>query len=193
MAPLNDSGMFDTNLHDERYLPFELAGADCRLELTLPHPEKGYPAFDYKKISDVLLHIRDTARPGVDIDKVQSTLDELFKEATDGHFALLFSLRHDFPNEWSAFVNGTGDFTAAIRRDYFPYLTQGKTIRLTGFELYGQDDVNNSKAFGNPEAATDELGNDEAFTVSLGPDASILTRARDLEVFLIIRYSVEKG
>ena len=57
---------------------------------------------------------------------VKAALDDLFQEANQSNLALLFSLRHDFPTEWSAFVNGGNDFSATIRKDYFPYFTQGK-------------------------------------------------------------------
>jgi hypothetical protein len=55
----NDSGLFDLNFRDERYLPFEGAGAisEWRLEL----PDK-YRQFDYQTISNVVLHISYTAR-----------------------------------------------------------------------------------------------------------------------------------
>lgn len=39
--------------------------------------------------------------------------------------------RSAFPVEWSAFVNGAADFQADIRRDYFPYFTQGKNLTIT--------------------------------------------------------------
>jgi hypothetical protein len=190
----NDSGMFETNLRDERFLPFEGAGGDSTWILALP---KNYPAFDYATISDVILHIRYTARQGVDPTKVKTALDDLFQQANQTGLALLFSLRHDFPTEWAAFVKGKGDFTTTIRRDYLPYFTQGKQITITGFDLYGQDAtkhhvVGNQTAW---DAATADLGHKkQAFTVTIPPDApgptQVLTRTADAQVFLIIRYSL---
>jgi hypothetical protein len=189
----NDSGTFETNLRDERFLPFEGAGADSTWKLDLP---EDYRAFDYDTISDVILHIRYTARQGVDPSKVKAALDDLFEQANQT--GLLFSLRHDFPTEWSAFVNGTGDFTATIRRDYFPYFTQGKQVTITGFDLYAQD-VTKHHAVGNQvvwDAATADLGdsNKEAFTLFMAPDApgptQVLTRTADTQVFLIVRYTL---
>jgi hypothetical protein len=57
----NDSGMFETNLHDDRFLPFEGAGALSTWSLSLPSSLR---PFDYTTISDVILHIRYTARDG---------------------------------------------------------------------------------------------------------------------------------
>ncbi len=185
-----DSGLFETNLRDERFLPFEGAGAESSWKLDLP---KDYPAFDYATISDVILHIRYTARQGVDPTKVKKALDDLFQQASQANLALLFSLRHDFPTEWSAFVNGTGNLSITIRRDHFPYFTQGKTITITGFDLYGQD-VTKHHPVGDPAAATTELADHQACTFTTAPDApgptQVLTRSMNTEVFLILRYSL---
>ncbi len=54
----NDSGMFETNLRDDRFLPFEGAGAVSTWSLALPSQLR---AFDYMTISDVILHVRYTA------------------------------------------------------------------------------------------------------------------------------------
>jgi hypothetical protein len=48
----NDSGMFETNLGDERFLPFEGAGAISTWNLSLPTE---LAAFDYSTITDVFL------------------------------------------------------------------------------------------------------------------------------------------
>src|SRR5688572_31946151 len=109
--------MFEANLRDERFLPFEGAGAESTWKLELP---KDYRVFDYNTISDVILHIRYTARQGVKYLDVKTALDDIFKEENQTQLALLFSLRHEFPTEWSAFVTGTGKFSAMVRRDYFP-------------------------------------------------------------------------
>ncbi len=192
----NDAGMFETNLRDERFLPFEGAGAESTWKLDLP---KDYPAFDYDTISDVILHIRYTARQGVDPTKVKVALDGLFQESSQFNFALLFSLRHDFPTEWSAFVNGAGDFTATIRKDFFPYFTQVKAITISGLDLYGQD-VKKHHVVGDQDDAWDaksvDLGDKskQAFTVTIAPDAprptQVLTRTAAAQAFLIVRYTL---
>jgi hypothetical protein len=190
----NDSGMFETNLRDERFLPFEGSGAESTWKLDLP---KDYRAFDYNTIADVILHIRYTARQGVEPTKVKAALDDLFQQTTQSNLALLFSLRHDFPTEWSVFVNGAGDFTTAIRKDYFPYFVQGNTITITGFELYDGKDVSKHHAIGSQavcDAATTSLGNNQAFTVTAGTDPAgptqVLTHSASAQVFLIVRYTL---
>lgn len=53
----HDSGLFETNLRDERYLPFENSGVVSEWRLALPsNPSKGEPTqFDYDTIADVIL------------------------------------------------------------------------------------------------------------------------------------------
>ena len=57
----NDSGLFETNLHDERCLPFEGKGVMSEWQLELPAQVR---QFDYDTIADVILHLRYTAREG---------------------------------------------------------------------------------------------------------------------------------
>ncbi len=185
----NDSGMFETNLRDERFLPFEGAGAISTWKLDLP---KDYRAFDYDTISDVIIHVRYTARQGVETTKVKAALDDLFEQNTPSNLALMFNLRHDFPTEWAAFVNGTGDFSAVIRADYFPYMAQGRPITITGMEVYSEDIVKHH-AVGNPATATVALASG-AFTLSAPPDGAgptqVLTRTADAQIYLVVRYAL---
>jgi hypothetical protein len=187
----NESGMFETNLRDERFLPFEGAGALSTWKLDLPDP-KNYPAFDYMTISDVILHVRYTARQGVEAGKVNAALEELFQEANQAGLALLFSLRHDFPNEWSKFVNAKdkSPFTATIRKDYFPYFAQSKGIAVNGLDVYDGKNVSKHASVGDPVQATDGLKSAQFTLPAMEDNAKALTRSADAEPFLIIRYSL---
>jgi hypothetical protein len=124
-----DSGMFETNLRDERFLPFEGAGAESTWKLELP---SDFRPFDYMTISDVILHIRYTARQGVDSTKVNVAINELFKQATLANLALLFSLRYDFPTEWARFQgqkpgnNQRFELALNLRPEHYPYWSQGR-------------------------------------------------------------------
>lgn len=137
----------------------------------------------------MILHIRYTARQGVEPSKVNASLDDLFEVAAQSGLALLFSLRHDFPTEWSTFVNGADDFSAAIRKDYFAYFTQGKTITIVGLELFAAN-VSKHHAAGNPGTATADLLADSQFTFSAAPDAQVLKRTANAQVFLIVSYTL---
>src|SRR5262249_48043807 len=57
----DDSGLFQLDFRDERYLPFEGTGAISRWQIRLPRETNH---FDVGTVSDVILHIRYTARDG---------------------------------------------------------------------------------------------------------------------------------
>jgi len=101
----DESGVFELNFHDERYLPFEGAGAISKWRLELPDPKK-FKQFDYDTITDVIMRLRYTSVDGGDklkapaADSVQDyikSVEELSRE--EGLFAA-FDLKNDFPNEW---------------------------------------------------------------------------------------------
>src|SRR5690606_26785130 len=55
----DDSGLFELNFNDERYLPFEGSGVIGRWRLELPTAAR---QFDYHSISDVIMNMSYTAR-----------------------------------------------------------------------------------------------------------------------------------
>jgi hypothetical protein len=132
----NDSGMFETNLRDERYLPFENAGAISEWSLELPaNPAKGDPCqFDYQTISDVILHVRYTARDGGGLLRKESVaaLRKAIDDASAPGSVRLFSARHDFPTEWAKFkrqaADGDGRFplSLTLRPEHYPFWSEGR-------------------------------------------------------------------
>jgi hypothetical protein len=136
-----DSGLFETNLRDERFLPFEGAGVISTWRVELPND---FRAFDYDTISDVILHIRYTARDGGD-DMRRTARAELATvlnagQTVSGSVGLTraFSLRYEFPTAWQQFKASTAakpalDFTVSKAR--FPFLFARRTITIATFEL----------------------------------------------------------
>lgn len=188
-----DSGMFETNLKDERFLLFEGQGAISTWNLSLPAE---LPAFDYTTISDVILHIRYTAREAGDPLGAQATKELLSQLNTAGQSgqALLFCLRYDFPTEWAAFVNAGADFTFILERQYFPYAVQGATVAIDAITLYTQQGENVAPV--TPAGYTTQAELQTASTalnagqVSLtfpaDPDVLVADQAR--QVFLVLQY-----
>src|SRR5262245_16827976 len=103
-------GLFDPNMRDERYLPFEGSGAISTWRLDL---SKQFKTFDYTTITDVILHLRYTARDGGQTlnDAAVASVTNRFADAGTRPLRRFFSLRHEFPMEWNRFVNTP---TAAI-------------------------------------------------------------------------------
>jgi Tc toxin complex TcA C-terminal TcB-binding domain/Neuraminidase-like domain/Salmonella virulence plasmid 28.1kDa A protein len=104
----NDSGVFELNFRDERYMPFEGAGAISSWRLELPQE---FRQFDYQTISDVVLHLRYTSCEGGETLKT-AAIDHLMEyvqnaselSQREGLFRML-SLKHEFPNEWYRFLH----------------------------------------------------------------------------------------
>ena len=146
-----DSGLFETNLRDERYLPFENAGVISEWQLELPaDPSADDPAqFDYDTISDVILHIRYTARDG-GAPLRSAALDHL-KEMIDSAQAAgsvrLFSVRHEFPTEWARFKNQASEddqpyeLTLKLRPEHYPFWSQGRLKQVKRLEILARSET----------------------------------------------------
>jgi hypothetical protein len=139
----NDDGLFELNFRDERYLPFEGAGAISQWHLQLP---AGVIPFDFSTISDVILHLKYTARDGGDklrsdaTANLQTRINSMLVSLQDTGLARLFSVRHEFPTEWYAFLNaaaGTDQvLTLNLTRDRFPYFASvAPSLKLRSLEL----------------------------------------------------------
>ena len=178
----NDSGLFELNFRDERYLPFEYAGVISEWALEL---HKEYRQFDYDSITDVILHMRYTARPGGEKLKqaAEEHLSGLLAEIGTSELMQLFNLQHDFPTEWHQFVTGNGDFGVTLRKEHFPYLVQNQTIYITGQEYYLIEDDQPPVAQSNGLTVTEQTNtNDFELTLSVSD--------RSLPIFVIVRYAI---
>ena len=128
----NDAGLFEPSLRDERYLPFEGAGAISTWRLELPGE---LATFNHETISDVVLHLRYTARDDGALQNAASqALKSLLATSTARPLQRMFSLRHEFPTEWYRFVNTPAStattLTLDLARTRFPYFAQGRQISI---------------------------------------------------------------
>jgi hypothetical protein len=122
----NDSGVFELNFRDERYLPFENTGAISSWRLELPTEIK---QFDYNTISDVIVHVKYTAREGgsglkTEANKVLKDQLDIIRQGLDqGGLHVAINMKHDLPNEWHLLQkNETVDLK--IDKSRLPYLAQ---------------------------------------------------------------------
>jgi Tc toxin complex TcA C-terminal TcB-binding domain len=138
----NDSGLFETNLHDERYLPFENSGVISEWQLELPaNPSKGDPCqFDYQTISDVILHIRYTAREGGELLRSEA-VKELINNAESAGSIRLFSVRNEFPTEWARFKSQTPannqrfELTINLQTEHYPFWSKGRLNGVANVDI----------------------------------------------------------
>ncbi|XXY21867.1 neuraminidase-like domain-containing protein [Sorangium sp. So ce216] len=133
----NDSGMFELNFRDERYLPFEGAGAESTWRLEIPHEDQ---AFDMDTLSDVVIHLRYTARDGgVPLRSAARTARDGWLEGAEGTpLARMFSLRQEFSVGWQGFLDEAGDHTLelALGPERFPFQLRNREIEIERVEVY---------------------------------------------------------
>jgi hypothetical protein len=117
----NDSGMFELNFGDERYLPFENAGAISKWGLCFP---AGCDQFDLSTVSDVILHINYTsAYDGVLALKAKAALQEKLPE----YGRVFFSLKHEFSAEWGELSENNIEMNFALKTEHLPFFLRGKS------------------------------------------------------------------
>ncbi len=141
----NDGGQFELNFRDEKYLPFEGAGAISSWALSLP---KTVRPFDYNTISDVIFHISYTAEyDGGFKESVETSLRSALDTINGSGMFRLFSLRHDFPMEWHQLndPHNTEDIILELRREHFPFFANISNIDSIGAKAYTLDSNNKWK------------------------------------------------
>jgi hypothetical protein len=133
----NDAGMFELSFHDERYLPFEGAGAISRWRIELDPDSNG---FDFNSLADVVLHLRYTAREGGQRLKAaaKAALADAIGEDAEKPQARMFSLKHEFPNEWYALTRtaAAAEQTFTLAKDRFPFLYRGRTLTAGRVQVF---------------------------------------------------------
>jgi hypothetical protein len=140
-----DAGVFDFNFRDERYMPFEGAGAISDWSLSLP---KTLRAFDYGTISDVILHLSYTAEfsqglKDIRESEVTTVVEALLHQLKQGDpkkeplMTRSFSLRQEFPDVFHRLVtsqiNTEIEFTIDAR--HVPFFLIGRPLNATHARL----------------------------------------------------------
>jgi Tc toxin complex TcA C-terminal TcB-binding domain/Neuraminidase-like domain/Salmonella virulence plasmid 28.1kDa A protein len=131
----SDPGVWEASIRAERYMPFEGAGAvNSEWELTMP---ANFRPFDYASIPDVLVHVAYTARydSGLRTEvetESEQTVGSIFNILKVRGLRRLFSMRHEFPDEFSRLLAGPAGTTASLRIGavHFPFFAQGKPLLL---------------------------------------------------------------
>jgi hypothetical protein len=173
----NDGGLFEANLRDERYLPFEGWGVESQwqLELSSDPSAKDPCQFDYDTIADVILHFRYTAREGgaqlrsAALENLKSKIED----ATVSGSVRVFSVRHDFPTEWAIFKalppGNAGAFvplTLEFRQEHYPFWTCGRTGTVEEARLFAR--AANAVTIGDRAEAANRMEDALAKDTSLG-------------------------
>lgn len=139
-----DAGVFDLNFSSDDYQPFEGAGAISTWRLRLPDT---VAQFDYRSISDIVLHMRYTARDGGEAFRQAASTaakSRINSPATVGGATLsaLLEIRQDAPDAWFSLTMPT---TTGMQRimtmrsvtERMPfYVKAAMGIKATGVTLY---------------------------------------------------------
>lgn len=125
-----DSGLFELNFRDERYLPFEFAGAVSRWRIELP-PENNY--FDMESLTECVLHFGFTAREGGTV--LRDAAREAAAARVPGDGRRVLDIRNEMPDAWHRFRAAKPGSRAALElrlsRALFAYLPGRRDLHVT--------------------------------------------------------------
>lgn len=129
----SDAGVFELNFRDERYVPFEGAGAVSDWHLELPSI---FRPFDYDTISDVILHVSYTAKDdGRFRGEVEGDLANRFEQlAAETGLSRWFSMKREFGgalHRLQQLSPGAVPFVEiTLDRRHFPYFFCNREVTL---------------------------------------------------------------
>lgn len=134
----NDAGVFELNFRDERYLPFEGAGAISEWSLDLPSKIR---MFDYGSISDVVINLSYLVRYDstlADEDKIIDAVRSYSQPPSGGLFRLI-SLRREFPDAFTQLLNPPvgqpQQTTFTLESRHFPAWLDGMALQPTTTQI----------------------------------------------------------
>jgi ribosomal protein L7/L12 len=192
----DDAGLFEPSLKDERFLPFEGAGAISTWRLELPTEFK---TFDYQTISDVIVHLRYMAREDETLRAAATTtVTGLLAAASAQVLLRLVSLRHEFPGEWHRFVNppasGAVTMTVDLGAARFPYFAQGRDITIHDAKVLVRSKLEPAPEVAIAPGQSLPTGSGSAWTGQQGPGSWTVGTSADPksieEIFVILAYTV---
>jgi hypothetical protein len=170
----NDDGLFELSFRDERYLPFEGAGAISSWHIKL---NKDLPQFDFASLSDVVIHLNYTAREGGErlrskaVEEFNKKLNDLALAENRRGLFRVFDLRREFPDKFYGFLHpaNPADDQALLLDDLpdrLPYFTRPfNTRKVRQVEL-----VALMKDGANYKAQLSPLGVAAGDLLALSPD-----------------------
>lgn len=141
------AGLFELSFRDERYLPFEYAGAISEWAIELAQDEE-LRQFDYSTIADVVLHLSYTAREsgGTFRTRAADNVKDFVANAAerpDQPIAQMFSARAEFPSQWRAFLRPAGEnddqvLRSTIGSQRLLFLARDRSVVISRIELFAR-------------------------------------------------------
>ncbi|WP_456462532.1 Tc toxin subunit A-related protein [Reichenbachiella sp.] len=140
----NDSGVFELNFRDERYLPFEGAGVISLWQIEMPDT---FRQFDYDSISDVIIHMNYTARDGGDVfrkkveEHIETGLNEIVDYFTTSgeSLQLLLDLKNNFLDSYYQLFDISDETETQtqfeVTQNFLPYFLKEKKAELKNISV----------------------------------------------------------
>ena len=165
----DDGGLFELNFQDDRYLPFEGTGTIATWQLTMPST---FRQFNYMTITDVILHLRYTARDGGSSFATQTVQPALGKQLSTMVLAAsrtgiyqYFNLKQSFPNAWWTLTqSGSTEITIGVQQ--LPFYIQKNSPVIDNVTWFGTVQNGNSLATSHTMSLNGtnfSLGNPDSF------------------------------
>ncbi|HEU4497437.1 MAG TPA: neuraminidase-like domain-containing protein [Flavobacterium sp.] len=164
----NDSGVFELNFKDERYMPFEHKGAVSSWTLELSQITKGTStvrAFDFNTISDVIMHMNYTAKfdgnlnaavkanlntnlPAIAaaINNLNNNPNIIPGSTPPKGLQYAINLRHDMPDAWHQ-LKATGSATLKIEKRRLPYILQALSLTAGDMTVIAYTTLNTAASY----------------------------------------------
>ncbi|MCQ6557500.1 Tc toxin subunit A-related protein [Paenibacillus mendelii] len=131
----HDSGVFELSFNDERYLPFEGAGAVSLWRIEMPHDCN---AIDFSTVSDVVMHVHYTARDGgaALASAARSGLQTILPQQG----VRIFNLKQEFPSEWYRFIHPVQQgadqlLNITFEGKHVPFFDRHKAVKVTALHV----------------------------------------------------------
>lgn len=188
----NDSGMFEFSFRDERYLPFEGAGAIGRWQVELPNALR---KFNYGSISDVILHVKYTARDAGGLLKEganNNILDNinLLMEAvsgSNGRVVTSLNLKNEFADQFYALCQGN-DTTLILAKKHLPFMVTDYVERNPGKKITIQSvSFSPNKVMDNPNLNT--VLTDNGILITLTRREGEMPSAKD-DMYMTVKFMI---
>ena len=135
----SDPGVFELNFRDERYMPFEGAGAVSTWRLSMP---KSFRQFDYSTINDVVLRLAYTARSDGafrDATEAQNAAVEgtILNALSNAPLPRVVSLRNEFSNTFNRLLHSPAgtDAKLTLTAAHLPFFLVGRDVTVSSAKL----------------------------------------------------------
>ncbi|MCX6320022.1 MAG: Tc toxin subunit A [Bacteroidetes bacterium] len=125
---VNDTGLFELNFNDPRYLPFEGTGAVSTWQLDIPMDTN---FINYASITDVIMQMNYTALPA------SGSYQQAVTKARGAFSGIqMISLAQAFPDAWYGLVNNASPFQFAVNAKNWRGALVGNSFKISNVWLY---------------------------------------------------------